>query len=316
VLALGGPHSNDLGHRPDDAQKALAEIAADGQSFVDAQNRHALGGSLSTILGQRSLDAQTRNAEIAAAGHNDDDAHSASACGGTYTMTHASTNERANAGRSEGSWIKHSLLSKIVEAQVRTAHLHDKLLLIDANAGDGIGVLHDGVVSTPTPQIVTNIAFAVSADVCLCDASRRQRLLLRKRFPSALIAETHSDVVDVVRAGGYDYVLWLSDPCGYTGHGVGAMRIVARDVAASDFIVVFNEGSVLRRINHAARRQKIYGELQHASFWLQQLQKNYLARTSVINQSRGFRYRVLVVSNELSDAAHRPPFSEIFRVTI
>jgi hypothetical protein len=230
-------------------------------------------------------------------------------------MSELATNARAQTGRSEQSWRKHQILSAVIAAQADEANAHDRVLLIDANAGDGLGVLHDGIVSTPTPQIMTSVAFDCGADVCLCDSNRPRRLLLRKRFPGALIAETHSDIVDIVRAGKYDYVLWLSDPCGYAGHGVGAMRIVARDMQTSDFIIVFNEWSVIRRANISARRQKIYGEMQHPSFWMQQLNKNLLARTGIINQSIGFRYRVLIVSNNLSSAARHLPFSELFRVT-
>jgi hypothetical protein len=116
---------------------------------------------------------------------------------------------------------------------------------------------------------------------------------------------------------GFDYVLWLSDPCGYAGHGIEHMRTVAQGgrgngvhrILRSDFVVIFNEHALNRVLGarHSIYWQthQKYVDMLEPAWWLNQLSKRYLARTPVIKQSNAFHFRLLVLSDFITDGVRR-----------
>jgi hypothetical protein len=228
-----------------------------------------------------------------------------------------------SAGKSDNSWIKHGFVARIVSSQVaayRYLHPSDRILLIDGNAGDGIGIrngFEGELLSRPTPQLMTELGALVgNADVCLCESDKRKRAELFSRFgrmPGVTIIADNCEVRSVIR-GEHRYALWLSDPCGPKGHGVQHMLKIDRRLP-SDFIVIFNETST-GRIAHTRdvawqKSRCLYAPMLDPQWWFDSFRKRYLARSRLIRQSPNFGYRVMVISNYLADAARRDPFNEI-----
>jgi hypothetical protein len=226
---------------------------------------------------------------------------------------------REGAGKSGNSWVKHNLFDQIVSAQVysyRHKHRAQRILLIDGNAGDGEGVctgqndLFEGMQhSRPTAQILMQLAARVgNTDVVLCDHDNKKRLALMRRFPEAIVVEAHEDIPKHVR--GHEYAVWLSDPCGYAGHGVEAMaRLVAR-LPISDFVVALNEGALNRVLHTQSRHWRLarerWAKLEDPQYWLSMLSKKEMHRSARrIAGSQNFRYRILLISNYTSHAAKR-----------
>ena len=237
-----------------------------------------------------------------------------------------SRRDKEKLGKSDRSWIKHGMVQKAVGGQVAAYRYRfpgAKIILIDGNAGDGFGVqleqrdLFDGVRnSKPTPRILAELADRYGCTLCLCEFKRKKRQLLEMQFPGALIVATQSEAASLAIQGDYHYALWLSDPCGYAGHGVDQMRRLTLPVPRkvqrmmrSDFVVIFNENAVKRVIgvSHSAYWQphQKYTPMLEPEWWLAQLSKRFLARTPIIKQSAGFHFRLLVVSDYLTDGVKR-----------
>jgi hypothetical protein len=225
---------------------------------------------------------------------------------------------REGAGRSERSWIKHAFAGKAAAAQVaafRRLFPNARMILIDGNAGDGGGVelaqkdLFIGAqLSKPTPHMLADLAARYGATLCLCECDANKRRTLRALFPSAIIFASHRQAADAA-LDGFNYALWLSDPCGPKGQGVGQMRRVAMQILRSDFVVVSNEIALTRFIGVAQYPQfykhQVYVPMLEPAWWLQQLPKRYLARAPLIKQSNAFHFRLLVISDFLTDGVRR-----------
>ena len=228
-------------------------------------------------------------------------------------------------GKSDRSWIKHDLFIKAVGAQVaafRWRFPDAKMLLIDGNAGDGDGVpmrqldwINDAQ-SRPTPQLLADLARKHNATLCLCERNRAKRKLLAVRFPGVNIVSSHAEAAKVA-LDGFNYVLWLSDPCGPAGHGVEHMRKVAMQVLRSDFVIALNEHTLERFVGAAHspfwKPHQKYVPMADPTWWLGELPKRFLARTPIIKQSSNFRYRILVISDFVTDGVKRLRNIEIIR---
>jgi hypothetical protein len=226
--------------------------------------------------------------------------------------------DREGAGKSDHSWIKQGMVGKIVGAQVgafRQSFPETKMVLVDGNAGDGLGVeLEQGCLfgtnlSRPTPLLLAELSECHNTTLCLCDEDREKRASLRSLFPAATIFGSHREVADFVLREGFGYVLWLSDPCGPKGQGVDAMCLVATRVRRSDFVIVLNEHTLNQFESAAhspfwAKHQK-YVPMREPMWWLGKLAKRYLARTSLVKQSPRFHFRVLIISNWIADGVRR-----------
>jgi hypothetical protein len=243
-----------------------------------------------------------------------------------------SRRDKEKLGKSDRSWIKHGMAERVVGGQVaafRSRFPDARIILIDGNAGDGFGVELDqrdlfGVHSSkPTPRILAELAVRYGCTLCLCEFKRKKRQLLEMQFPEARIVATQCEAASLAIRGGYDYALWLSDPCGYAGHGVEHMRRITMiastkvsRIMRSDFVIVFNEHAVNRVVgaSHSIYWQphQKYTPMLDPAWWLAQLSKRFLARTPIIHQSTNFNFRLMVVSDFLSDGVKRLHHVEIF----
>jgi hypothetical protein len=225
---------------------------------------------------------------------------------------------REGAGKSDHSWIKHDLAAKAVGAQIgafRRLFPQARIILIDGNAGDGDGVelkqfdLFAGVQkSRSTAQLLCDLADEHGATLCLCERDRAKRHRLALLFPAATIVANHAEAASLALTG-FNYALWLSDPCGYAGHGVQHMRKVATQILRSDYIIIMNELALKRVVGAKGsaywQPHQKYTPMLTPAWWLGQLPKRFLARTPVINQSSGFHFRLMVVSNYITNGVKR-----------
>jgi hypothetical protein len=156
--------------------------------------------------------------------------------------------------------------------------------------------------------LLADLAEKYGATLCLCERNGLKRLSLARSFPGATIVATHAEAAALALTG-FNHVLWLSDPCGYAGHGVEHMRAVAMRIPRSDFVIVFNALALDRVVGakhspYWAPHQK-YAPMRLPAWWLAQIPKRFLARTPVIKQSAGFHFRMLVVSDFMTDGVRR-----------
>lgn len=221
-------------------------------------------------------------------------------------------------GFSPHSWIKHEIAAKAVGGQVAAFCMRfpaAKKLLIDGNAGDGLGVeleqrdLFMTKCSRATARLLDELAEEHGATLCLVEKNRDKRRSLIARFPKAIVVASHKEAADLALDGGYNFVLWLSDPCGPAGHGVDEMHRVAMRILYSDFVIVLNERALHRfqAVTHSSYwfpHQK-YIQMLEPKWWLGQLPKRYLARTPLIKQSGNFHFRLLVISDYLTHGVQR-----------
>lgn len=243
---------------------------------------------------------------------------------GAHIAAKPRNRRREGAGKSESSHIKQRFARKAVRSQVfayRRANPLHRIVLIDGNAGDGVGVpipqfdLFEGeIVSHPTPEILTQIANRlVGVDVILCERKKDRREELKARFPHAIILSDNKDALAHIRAD-HCYALWLSDPNGPSTHGVETMRALADNPRIrSDFVVIFNEGSAIRMGATDdplwEKHRERYPQMAAPLWWAEKLRKNSVAYSKLIGQSANFRFRLLIVANHLGDVARGKDFT-------
>ena len=116
-----------------------------------------------------------------------------------------------------------------------------------------------------------------------------------------MLLKDNADVPSHINPHLYDYAIWLSDPCGYSKHGVDAMAEIARMIPKSDFVIAFNEGELERARGDTRER---YYEMSDPQWWMVKLNKRFLARNqNIIQQSPRFGLRLMVVSNYIANGA-------------
>jgi hypothetical protein len=232
---------------------------------------------------------------------------------------------REDAGKSINSWKKHKLIQQAVSGQAWAFRIKNpgrRILLIDGNAGDGIGVpqeqldLFDDNLSRPTPGILVQLGEKLgNTDVVLCEKDVLRRDELARQFVKARILSDHALAAGEVN--GQTYAIWVSDPCGAKEQGVDHMQRLAGLMPRSDFVVVFNEVWISSRLaatkaeRWKTHREKYLPMLDMPGWWLTTLQRQRMARTPIIDQSNNFKCRVFVVADFLSDAVRRRPFEVI-----
>jgi hypothetical protein len=234
--------------------------------------------------------------------------------------------DKEGRGKSDHSWIKHGMAAKAAGAQVgayRYRFPDANMILIDGNAGDGSGVetpqfdlFDDPQQSKPTPYMLAELAAEHGCALCLCERERKKRWLLQEQFPAATIVASQFEAAKLATQSDYDYALWVSDPNGYSGHGVEHMRRLTmptpgrvQRIMRSDFVIIFNLHAINRVVGARDKpnwqtHQK-YVPMINPAWWLQQLPKRYLARTPLIKQSSNFHFRLLVATDFLTDGVKR-----------
>lgn len=233
--------------------------------------------------------------------------------------------------KTEHSWQKHSFLRKPIYSQAcafRVSALGrsgGRILLIDGNAGDGIGVekeqgdLFEPTLSEATPAILMGIAEAVgNCDVVLCEKNKARRVELMHNFPNAIVLINHREALKEIKPA-HRFVLYVADPCGLKDMGVEHMRAVnqcaIRQGAKADFVLVLNEGAVenvrgLKADTQSARTSHArYDEWLKPEYWFAHFNKRWIARSVRIDQSPRFRYRILVISDWIAREVQKTPWT-------
>lgn len=254
---------------------------------------------------------------------------------------------KGNVGRSDVTHIKHQLIETVVSAHV--AVLVKKFgtngTILDMNAGDGEGTekpqmdLFGDNPSCTTAELTARTAEKVGAQAILCEKNAKQREILKRRFPYAMTISNHKNAVGHI-VENCKWIVVISDPNGPKDHGIEIMQQISLTIPQSDFIVVFNENSTGRilgvkdwseeteindskhnnssQINGLRKKKICYQWMMNAdrsmpnfTGWRVKLGKNRISSTNLIKASRGFHYRIMVISNFLTDAATRGRFREV-----
>jgi hypothetical protein len=249
------------------------------------------------------------------------------------------------AGKSEVSYIKHKLVERAAKGQATVmGSRYGRGVIIDMHAGDGAGVdkpqldlFEEHNPSCATAELATNLAEKLgNTDVILCEHSAKQRALLEAEFQNALILPDHSLAASHI-SNEYKWGLVLNDPNGPSDQGVEAMREIGERLKICDFVIVFNEGrtSALLKVRDTSAETEA-SDSQHTnaaqirgvreckhkykwmlsedltitnfSEWKKQIGRTRISTTGLVKATPHFRYRVLVVSNFLTDAALRGNF--------
>lgn len=222
-------------------------------------------------------------------------------------------------------------------------------LIIDFNAGDAKGVtppqgdMFRVSESTTTPAIAERVCDKYGWDGLLCEINRKHRTSLVERFPQFAVIGDHANAPSFVEnmkplpTNG----VCTSDPNGHGQHGIEHMAKLGQIVRKLDFVIVHPYGALMRHLgvnkegnddHHkngaavAASRAAVekyewmrdqdnldrWGDYLPSLEWAVRLGRTRMATTRVISASRGFRYRIMVVSNYLPHGITRNPlFQEI-----
>jgi len=159
----------------------------------------------------------------------------------------------------------------------------------------------EGDRSETTPELLLRLSENIgNCDVVLCERNYSKRISLQRKFSTARLIEDHGEIPAMLHD--HQYVIWVSDPCGYAQHGHDQMAAIAREARKSDFVIAFNEGMLVRAMHTKPGGawepvRRIYGGMLDPQWWLQKLDKQFMARSQVIYQSAGFQFRMMVVAN-------------------
>lgn len=212
-------------------------------------------------------------------------------------------------------------------------HPQQPWLLVDMHAGDGMGVpnpqfdLFQTNHSMSTPAMAIKLAQNIgNGTVILCEKQQDLRAKLSTAYPTAHMCGNNTHVLPMILPH-HTWALIINDPNGYAGHSIATMQQIAGTIA-SDFVIVFNEGALERLcgmndsidwshmlhgtfISNIRNAKKQYAWMLEPQNWGKKLTRRYVARSIRKNASSGFRYRILVVSNFLSQVIRSPQW-EIF----
>lgn len=220
------------------------------------------------------------------------------------------------------------------------------------HAGDAKGVPHPQGdffrvnESTTTPAMFERLSEKYGFPVLLCEKDKKSRASLAERFEDFAVAVIgdHAKAPDFIEALNPrpGWAVCISDPNGHGSLGVEHMARLGRLIPRMDFVIVYPQGSMERvkgvcdnwrdRVDDAPqtvlncfKSEEVAGWMlgdeldKHGDFlpspeWVHRLDRSRMAVTRVINASRNFRYRVMVVSNYLPQGITRDPlFQEISR---
>ena len=249
---------------------------------------------------------------------------------------------RAKAGFSDKSFHKHRVLERIATAQANAFRIHHqqaRILLIDTHAGDAQGIgepqlnFFENEISRPSPLALADIFCSIgAADLMVCERRAERRESLRKNVslivPSVQIFDNNQRLLDV-NLKLYDWALILCDPCGYSSRGEGFPMAVLHHIMSripSDLIATFNQGSVDRikavadepmesdtpQVSGMRKAKQNYMWIEDLSQWAARLNRRCAARSKVVRQSRGFRFRLIVVADYFSSHINQRDW-EIYR---
>lgn len=229
-------------------------------------------------------------------------------------------------GRTDASWKKHDIVRDVArgQASVLAKRFGQRGIIIDMHSGDGSGVcqpqldlFYGNNPSSATPEIARTIAKLIGGvDIVLCEKSKKRRDELIESFPLAKVLRNHSLAVNEILPC-HKWALVFNDPNGYSMHGVEHMQAIAGKIP-SDFIVVFNHGSMNRLLgmkddkDYDTQFPKIVRDLKPKYEWMiepdnwrKRLRRRCIGASRVISASNNFQYRVFVITNFITDAVKR-----------
>lgn len=227
---------------------------------------------------------------------------------------------RENAGKSDNSYKKHTAIIKAAGALIGKKRYHfplAKIVIVDANSGDGYGVarpdldLFETYKSESTAELSIRLAHKNDCDVILCENVKDRRETLTDRFgrdPYVTILASNEDAPDLIKARGYDYALVISDPCGSKAINVETcLQRIEANVRKADFIIVMNF-QWLKRLwsvpegTKWSPHRRLYLPMNKVGYWLTRLRRRSLAISARLTwQSQNFMWGLLVISDYLPD---------------
>ena len=221
-------------------------------------------------------------------------------------------------------------LRALVRAQLAVLNLRrTKGAIIDMHASNGNGVelpqkdMFRDTESKSSARIAAEEAAGCTpyADVILCESNKKRRDQLKEIFSdSAMILASNRQLLRMdLRT--YGWLLVLNDPCGHSGHAIDVLAHIRRQVPRSDFIISFNEGSLGRHLG--VRRQaddsaseaaghldrtkacraatEKYMWMRDHTAWATKLGKKHVVRTIGISGRKGFKGRLLLVTDYVAE---------------
>lgn len=250
-------------------------------------------------------------------------------------MTRPFRNDRAKAGFSPYSFVKHDCVEDLVEAQKCAFRIKDDdttITFIDTNAGDGLGIRKpqqrfvfdstqdiDGEFSEPTALMLAHLANKSGpARFIACEKDEARRESLRREIipivPSAIILEDNRLLLDM--RFDKSHAIVVTDPCGFVDLPIPVLQHIGKCTRSADFILTINLAAYYRPKGLGDRFQK-------KNLWIEEdwtrfamlFNRKCVARTKhVIQQSNGFRFRLMVVANYFADRINNHPDKwEIYR---
>jgi len=238
---------------------------------------------------------------------------------------------RTNAGKSEKSYVKHHEIvraSGSMIAKYRHFHPNAQCVVVDGNAGDGIGVeaqqpdFFYPAKSESTAELSVRLASLHDCDVVLCEKDRKKRAVLFEKFgnmPRVHIFADNALAVPFLEGRRYDYALVICDPCGAAGlNPEYFLKKVVRIIPRADYVIILNIAYLKRLKGTEKGGTKAFAthRAQHLPmiiprYWTDLLNKTRMAQTiTPVYQTNGFVWVMIIVSDYLSDTVLRHPFKE------
>jgi len=207
-------------------------------------------------------------------------------------------------------------------------------VIVDMHAHDGGQVESSQISLFDDPSGTSSAAMALltaqrhRCDLVLCERNRQRLSQLRARIGSQAAARgvkaqflnNHHKLLDLDWAQ-WSWAIVLNDPNGPSEHGLDVMaHIAAQQRLRADFVVMVNEGAVLRiagvcdEVQHTdfghtngaqiialRKKRHVYEWMNDADQWRERLGKRYVARSTYVTNGKGYRGRLLLLSDSLAN---------------
>jgi hypothetical protein len=199
-------------------------------------------------------------------------------------------------------------------------------VIIDMHAHDGSGVdqpqrsLFGDHSSTSTAGMAVAAAHRYGCDVVLCEKNKERMQALQLRFGAGPIYVINHRHLPEMTLDAYTWAIILNDPNGPSEHGVDVMAELAHcRTMTTDFIVMINDGALARiegladndptdadKVNGAAiigarASVSFYSWMRSPDAWRERLSKRFVAFSTYTTNGKGYRGRLLLLSNSLAN---------------
>lgn len=236
--------------------------------------------------------------------------------------------ENDGAGKSAASWEKHTIIAMALRAQAAKAKqaFRGRGVIVDMHAHDGCGVqtpqldLFGDHSSTSSAGIAWQTARDLDLDLILCERNRQRMAALKERFGDRASYLGNNSLLTGVEWRAYSWAAVLNDPNGHSEHSVDVLtHIAAQPTLRSDFIVMINEGSLLRHMGLARKGEndhlysnvqalrgsraaaEVYAWMLQPEDWRKRLAKRFVACSRECTNGIGYRGRLLLLTDSLAN---------------